>query len=99
MNTDSCDMARVDDDEAVYDGPPGAFFIERFGEGNRHARMWHKLPDGNVGAIYLRPVPPTMAAHPSWEWDGNEDKPTLKPSVHLPGRWHGWFTAGRMVSC
>jgi hypothetical protein len=33
------------------------------------------------------------------EWDGNMDKPTLAPSVHLPGRWHGWFRAGRVVSC
>lgn len=97
MNTDSCDMIRCKSEEECEEGPPGSFFIETNPTGNR--LMWHKLPDGNYGVIWLRPVPEGMAAHPSWEWDGNEDKPTLKPSVHAVGRWHGYFTNGRMESC
>lgn len=97
MNTDSCDMIRCGSEEAVEAGPPGSFFIETFASG--HKGMWHRLPDGNYGYLALRPVAPGQEKHPSWQWDGNEDKPTLHPSVHLPGRWHGWFTAGRMVSC
>lgn len=36
---------------------------------------------------------------PMWTWDGNEEAPTLKPSiVHAVERggcgWHGWLTAG-----
>lgn len=31
-----------------------------------------------------------------WEWDGNEEKPTLSPSLHWPGIWHGWVKAGIM---
>jgi hypothetical protein len=96
MNTDSCDMIRVADDDAVHEGAPGSFCIETLESGQRV--MWHKLPDGNGGLLRLRPVV-SGDAHPSWEWDGNEEKPTLSPSVHLPGRWHGWFRAGRMVSC
>lgn len=96
MNTDSCEMIRVADEDAVYDGPPGSFFIETLASGQRV--MWHKLPDGNVGLLRLRPVV-DGDAHPSWQWDGNEEKPTLSPSVHLPGRWHGWFRNGRMESC
>lgn len=95
MNTNSCDMVRVSSDDAVQDGPPGAFYIETFEGGQRV--MWHKLPDGNVGWLRLRPL--VAGEHPSWEWDGNQDKPTLTPSVHLPGRWHGWFRDGRMESC
>lgn len=33
-----------------------------------------------------------------WGWDGNEDAPTIMPSVHLPGHWHGWLRAGKLVS-
>ena len=31
---------------------------------------------------------------PSWHWSGSTDKPTLKPSVHHVGHWHGWLTDG-----
>ena len=39
----------------------------------------------------------------AWEWDGNEDKPTLAPSIAC-GRpkgcdWHGYMTAGRLEAC
>lgn len=34
-----------------------------------------------------------------WGWDGNLDQPTLQPSLHLLGRWHGYLKAGRLVSC
>jgi len=54
MNTDSCDMIRVADDDAVHDGPPGSFCIETLANGQRI--MWHKLPDGNGGLLRLRPV-------------------------------------------
>lgn len=41
----------------------------------------------------------------SWEWDGNEDEPTLTPSLHHilhhPNGdvtlWHGWVRAGELV--
>lgn len=32
-----------------------------------------------------------------WTWDGNEDKPTLTPSLHAVGVWHGKVTAGQLV--
>lgn len=34
-----------------------------------------------------------------WGWDGNEDKPTITPSIHAPNQWHGHMKAGRLVSC
>lgn len=45
--------------------------------------------------VYKRgePKPPGVA----WEWDGNLDKPTLTPSLHLVGYWHGFLTAGRFT--
>ena len=37
---------------------------------------------------------------PSWEWDGNRERPTLAPSVlQLSGcRWHGWLRNGEWVT-
>lgn len=32
-----------------------------------------------------------------WSWDGNEDKPTLSPSLHAVGIWHGWVRDGMLV--
>jgi hypothetical protein len=36
---------------------------------------------------------------PSWTWDGNRQKPTLHPSVHWVGHWHGWLRNGVWESC
>ena len=38
-------------------------------------------------------------AHPRWLWDGNADSPTLTPSLHLPGVWHGYLTNGQLIPC
>ena len=34
----------------------------------------------------------------SWEWDGNEEKPTLRPSLHHHEQWHGRLENGQFVS-
>lgn len=34
---------------------------------------------------------------PSWEWNGNREKPTLSPSIWTHGHWHGWVRNGEMV--
>jgi hypothetical protein len=34
---------------------------------------------------------------PSWEWDGNRERPTFTPSVDCKGCWHGYIRAGRCV--
>lgn len=31
-----------------------------------------------------------------WSWDGDEDKPTLSPSLHWVGVWHGYVENGVM---
>jgi hypothetical protein len=38
---------------------------------------------------------------PRWHWDGNEDLPTLTPSILDKGGcgWHGFLTAGVFRSC
>jgi uncharacterized protein DUF6527 len=46
---------------------------------------WHIRPNQNDGGH-------------SWEWDGNVEKPTLTPSLHAVGIWHGWMRNGNLVS-
>jgi hypothetical protein len=46
----------------------------------------------------LQPSPPNSCGA-SWEWDGNREKPTLSPSIHCVGVWHGYLRAGRFESC
>lgn len=36
---------------------------------------------------------------PSWNWNGSTDSPTLRPSVHHVGHWHGYLTDGVWVAC
>lgn len=37
--------------------------------------------------------------HRVWGWNGNEDKPTLAPSILSSGEWHGFLTDGYLKSC
>jgi len=85
---------RVEDiDEAG--AVPGAF--EYYSDGDRYpGGVIYNCPCGcgATGALRFRP-----AASPSWEWDGNTDAPTLSPSVHHVGHWHGWLRNGVWESC
>ena len=33
----------------------------------------------------------------AWTWTGSEAAPTLQPSLHWEGHWHGWVRAGHLV--
>ena len=33
----------------------------------------------------------------SWKWTGDAAKPTLSPSLHAVGVWHGWVRDGYLV--
>lgn len=74
---------------------PGAFEFYQSGEHNP-AGIIYSCPCGcgATGSLAFRP-----AASPSWNWNGNREKPTLTPSVHHVGHWHGYLTDGVWVSC
>lgn len=74
---------------------PGAFEYYKDKDGYP-AGMLYCCPCGcgATGALAFRP-----RQSPSWDWDGNLEKPTLQPSVHHPGHWHGYLTAGVWISC
>lgn len=33
----------------------------------------------------------------TWYWNGDRDKPTLTPSLHAVGIWHGWLRDGVLI--
>ena len=37
------------------------------------------------------------ACDAQWTWNGGETKPTLSPSLHAVGVWHGYVRDGRLV--
>ncbi len=101
-NRESVNAKRVQSfDEADQVGP-GAFLWEVTAD--RRCILF-MLP----GETFLRTV--QVAKGPPqnenvWGWDGNEDSPTLRPSLDAKdiktckaSVWHGYLTDGRFVSC
>lgn len=96
-NRDSCNMQPIDRDWSIWqegEGPKiGEFQIVPDGELHR---LYMVLPSDTICIIPIRRGNETKGA---WAWDGNEQAPTLSPSVWQKGCWHGWIRAGRMESC
>lgn len=97
----SCEMHRVDPSKGERAREPGDFYwlvsdqspVRPEGYRSFAARY----PDGSFAIIEVRPAHPDSGG-PSWSWDGNLERPTLSPSVHHIGHWHGYVRAGRMIS-
>lgn len=77
------------------DAPRGAFTYFVDGS-NQVVGMIYVCPCGcgQQGSLRFRPLPPDEQRHASWEWNGNKETPTLSPSVHHVGHWHGWLQDG-----
>lgn len=84
------------------DAPPGTFDIAHSGSGNR--RLEFICPNGRHCTVMLRPC--TLAGINAWEFDDNEDAPTLSPSINCIAEkdgkptggcgWHGFIQHGAM---
>ncbi len=99
MNRESCDMVRVHPrPKSVWDLKIGEYFFQTDAAGQRF--FTGMLPGQTACIIPLRPVVTAgLNGGHYWDWDGNEGKPTLSPSINATGSWHGFVRAGRMVSC
>lgn len=72
-----------------------------------YQQIWVVLPNGKLSALPVNgpgDSVPDGVGRPMWQWDGNLIKPTLRPSIlswHAQAveAWHGFLTAGRLVSC
>jgi len=58
-------------------------------------------PCGCEGAGMLMFNNYTVNGTPKWDWDGNEDMPTLRPSIlrRSDCKWHGFLTDGIFREC
>ena len=88
--------------------PVGAFYwADSYAEPSRIAAIaicvpvpddWHVEQRLRMLRVYLEGESPPQET--SWEWDGNEDRPSIKPSigVRTPGEathaFHGWLKDG-----
>lgn len=94
MNTESIDCRRVSPGAAE---KPGDFhFVEDF----QYITIWFPCDDWAITLPVQRGEKENRKDRViRWGWDGNEDKPTLTPSLfRMPDKWHGHLTAGRLVS-
>lgn len=101
MNTQSIDCRKVE-----YGRPggtpdqPGDFCWSPKGEDSDGRRYLYLCLPGDTSMSAMRCFHgPDRGIAREWSWDGNEDQPTLKPSINWEGHWHGYLTAGRLVSC
>lgn len=90
MNTESIDCRKAE--YGVLE-KPGDFCFDRDFE-----TLYIWLP-GMKGPDSLRIQKGEPGGVRIWGWDGNEEKPTIKPSIHALGEWHGFLQNGKLVSC
>lgn len=73
---------------------PGDFYWACNGEGVPQ-RLMFRCPCGcdSVNGVAVSGDPDK---HYVWRWDGNEEKPTVTPSIKMLSgcMWHGFLTAG-----
>lgn len=90
MNTESIPTRKVASGEMC---APGDFSFD-----DEFTHIYIILPgDEHPDAIPIKCG--TAGGHRVWGWDGNKDAPTLTPSIHRVGHWHGYLRAGRLESC
>jgi hypothetical protein len=101
MNTESIDCRLV-----KFGTVPEAGGLERPGDytfAEDEATLYVWLPGmGGPDALQIRrgsALAGTAERGHVWGWNGSVERPTLTPSIHAPGQWHGYLTDGRLVSC
>ena len=85
---------QIDFPDVQVSNDPGSFYW-MIHEGKRYlvvALPWPSDPSKGIFTRWSIDFPNEQNAQ--WSWDGNEDEPTLKPSLHWVGVWHGWVTNG-----
>lgn len=95
MNTESVTCRKVSDYEAME--RPGDFYFAPVQGIEWETALHINLPGGAFICIGVKrggPGGPRV-----WGWDGNEEQPTLEPSINCVDRWHGFLRAGRLESC
>lgn len=97
MNTESVDCTRR---PCPFPGPtkPGDFCWEP-DDGSDTRFIYVHVPGDTAPSALSCFKGADRGIEREWGWDGNEEKPTLTPSILNQGVWHGHMVAGRLVSC
>ena len=79
-----------------WDYGPGAFlWTEAYG----HRAMLLRSVTGHLMMLFMSRQEDNWAMPGQVNaWDGDEEKPTLNPSIVDPMGWHGFLTAGNLIS-
>jgi hypothetical protein len=93
-NRESCDCRQVADYDHVE--RPGDFYFKPIQNVPGETCLHIMLPGDTF--IWI-PVSRGEKLPRVWLWDGNETKPTVSPSIHTIGHWHGFLRGGRLESC
>lgn len=73
----------------------GSFFIEaRAMAGLFEFRFFCPCGCGVENSLLIGEGHKPGGVRPSWNWNGSKTEPTLKPSVHQVGHWHGYLRDG-----
>lgn len=85
---------------------PGDFCFWHLSDDGQSGFMAFKCPCGleihtrQYDSIPVRTIDGGGQGSGYWVWDGNQDKPTLSPSIQRTEgcMWHGWFQNGEWRS-
>lgn len=74
---------------------PGSFrLVPRAETGLFEFQYWCPCGCGQRGSLLVGQGHKPGGERPSWRWNGSATEPTLDPSVHHVGHWHGWLRDG-----
>lgn len=77
------------------------FQVEETSQGTEE-RFYFRHPHGNApysrGEAMHLPICTGTKVPSRWLWDGNRESPTITPSIDIKGIWHGWLTAGKLIT-
>ncbi len=60
--------------------------------------LYVAVPDADIGWVVIRlPVVKDVKLPKHWHWDGDREVPTLDPSIHTLGVWHGYIRKGALI--
>ena len=102
MNTNSVDCRRIKelplkDGQHTQPGDFGWSFDMPWNDSNTIYLYIH-LPGDARGWSAIQVQRGQAGGSRVWGWDGNEDHPTITPSINAVGQWHGWLKAGKLIS-
>ena len=61
---------------------------------------WEEIPpEQQKGIVCEWTVNRVNGCGARWSLSGTREKPTLSPSLHWVGVWHGWLRCGMLESC